>query len=268
MTSEEITILIESYLDGELSEQEKQEFEQKLKTDKELTNELMLHKAIRSAIGDKEYIDLREKLEKIKHEYHEKAKVKKKKKQIAAYSISTLISVIIASTFIFYDKSYTYDELYDKYYEHYDAGTITRGEVKPTKEIYTNALRTYDNGNYTEAITLLEQITDTSAFYPSKEYFTALSYMELKNYSEAIKHFEQVQNSKQCIYSDNATWYTGLCYLKTNQTEKSKATIHKPEKLFCIFSEKIRRNFEKISIIFSSAIISYSISLKLILKNS
>lgn len=246
MNNEELTILIERYLDGELSEQEKQQFEQDIKVNKELADELMLHEAIRSAIGDEELIDLREKLNVIRHEYHEKEAAKKRKKQISIYSFGIIFTAILTSTFFFYEKSYTNDELFSMYYEHYDAGTIMRGEVKPAKDIYEEALRTFDLRKYADAIKLFEQIADTSEYYLSKEYFTGLSYMELKNYNEAIKHLETAQNDKQNIYHESTIWYCGLCYLKTNQIEKAKQKFQFLNNSCPLYQKKSKEILKKI----------------------
>ncbi|OFX49608.1 MAG: hypothetical protein A2046_05950 [Bacteroidetes bacterium GWA2_30_7] len=227
MNSEEITILIERYLDGELSEQEKLQFELDIKTNKELANDLLLHKEIRKALADEEIIDLREKLNNISDKFHEKERKTKKKKQFAIYLSSSLIVISLITSFYIYDKKYTNDELYNMYYEHYDAGTITRGEIKSSKEIYTNALRTYDIGKYVDAIKLFEQISDSSEYYISKEYFTGLSYMELLNFEKAIIHFEPLLDNNESIYYENIIWFTGLCYLKTNQNEKAKQQFTK-----------------------------------------
>lgn len=246
MTNEELTILIENYLDGELSEQERQQFEQDLKTDKELAKELELHKIIREVVSDKEMADLREKLDIIRKEYHEKEEIKRKRKKIAVYSSGFLITILLITTLFLCNRSYTNDEVFNMYYEHYDAGTVTRGEVKPTTEIFTNALRIYDNGQYIQSIEQFNQLTDTSTFYTSKEFFTALSYMELKNYAEAIRHFETALSDKQNIYHDSATWYCGLCYLKTNKTEKAKQKFQSLNGSCPLYQKKSLEILEKI----------------------
>lgn len=243
MTDEEITILIESYLDGELSEQERLQFEQELKTNKELANDLLIHQEIRNALGDEDLIDLREKLSIIREDYHRK---EKKKKRFAIFASSSIIVIAFITTFFICNKSYTNDELYNMYYEHYDAGTIVRGEVQPTKEIYTNALRTYDKGQYAEAIKLFEQIRDTSAFYQPKEYYTALSYMELQNFDKALNHLEPLLKNNVSALHKNIIWFSGLCYLKTNQNEKAKQQFKYLSNSSSCFKQKSTEILEKI----------------------
>ncbi|OFX18540.1 MAG: hypothetical protein A2033_02440 [Bacteroidetes bacterium GWA2_31_9] len=243
MTNEEITILIESYLDGELSEQEKLQFEQELKTNKELANDLLIHQEIRNALGDEDLIDLREKLSIIRDDYHRK---EKKKKLFTVYASSSIIVIAFITTFLFYNKSYTNDELYNMYYEHYDAETITRGEVKPTIEIFTNALRIYDKGKYAEAIKLFEQISDTSVFYQPKEYYTALSYMELQNFDKALNHIEPLLQNNKSSLRENIMWFSGLCYLKTNQNDKAKQQFKSLLNTSTYYQKKSSEILEKI----------------------
>ncbi len=246
MNNEEQTILIEKYLDRELSEQEREQFEQNLKTDKELARELKLHQAIRETIGDEEMADLTNKLNKITNDYHKKETIHRKIKQLVIYTSGAALIIFLITIISICNKSYTNEELFDQHYEHYDAGTRTRGKEKNTTEIFTNALRTYDNGQYTQAIEQFKQIPETSIYFTPKEFYTALSFMELKNYTEAIKHFEMAVKDEQNVYHDNAVWYCGLCYLKTNQTQKAKQKFQSLNNS-CPFyqkkSEEILKNF-------------------------
>lgn len=220
MNKEERTILIEKYLDGELQGEDLRNFESQLQNDKEFAQDFHLHKEIRNALSESDIIDLREKLDKIKEDFKKEKQRAIIRKPVLLYTACAFIAVLIVSSILIFDKTYTNDELYEKYYTHYDAGIQTRGAEKTTIDTYTQALIEYDNKKYIEAIDLLNQISDTSQAYTiSKEYFTGLSYMELKKYDEAIKHFCMVSNDYQNALHENVIWYLGLCYIKTKQNE-------------------------------------------------
>ncbi|MBI5541382.1 MAG: hypothetical protein HY951_15055 [Bacteroidia bacterium] len=217
MNKEERTILIEQYLDGELQGENLKNFESQLQNDKEFAQDYFLQKEIRNALSDWEIIDLREKLDKIQKDFKKNKQRAIIKKPVLLFSACAVIAILIVSSIFIFDKSYTNDELYEKYYTHYVAGIQTRGIEKTTTDTYTQALKAYDNKQYIEAIDLLNRIPDTSQTHTiAKEYFTGLSYMELKKYDEAIKHFNSVADDYQTAFHENIIWYLGLCYIKTN----------------------------------------------------
>lgn len=226
MNKEDRTILIENYLDGKLDVDDLNKFEFLLQTDKEFAEDYTLQKEIRIALTNKDIHDLREQLNEISKNLEEKKQIARKRIPVLVCTLSAAVIVLIIFSIFIFNKSYTNNELYEMYYEHYDAGTRTRGVEKTTMEIQTLALRTYDNHQYNEAIKIFNQITDTSQYFIPKEYFTGLSYMELQKFNEAIKHFENITD-KQNVFYENAIWYKGLCYLKTNQNQKAVQQFRK-----------------------------------------
>ncbi|MBN2480513.1 MAG: hypothetical protein JXB19_02135 [Bacteroidales bacterium] len=62
--------MVEDYLDGSLSDEEKREFEQKLGKDEELADLLKLYTEVRESIRDHELHDLRRKLKELGEKYH------------------------------------------------------------------------------------------------------------------------------------------------------------------------------------------------------
>lgn len=219
MSKEERTIKIEQFLDGELTGQDLKDFKLKLQTDYDLAKECKLQKDIRNTLSEKELNLFRDKIAESGEKY-EKRKEVKKKIVVALYSFFTIVIITISSYFIFH-KTYSNNELFDKYYTHYDAGTVTRGQEQSTKDVFELALRKYDNSQYELAIELFDEISDTSSYSINKEYFVGLSYMELKKYKEAITHFTKVTDDEPCIYNDYAIWYKGLCYIKTKQPKEA-----------------------------------------------
>lgn len=220
MNNEERTILIEKYLDGELQGENLKNFESRLQNDKEFAEDCYLQKVIRDALSDRDIIELREKLDKIKEDFKKEKQRIKLRKPVFLYSACAIIAILIVSSIFIFNKTYTHDELYEKYYTHYLAGMQTRGEEKDSVDLFVKALKAYDNNQYDEAINLFNQISDTSqADVITKEYFTGLSYMELKKYNEAIIHFSIISDEYQNAFHESIIWYLGLCYLKTNQNQ-------------------------------------------------
>ncbi|OFX44266.1 MAG: hypothetical protein A2046_16945 [Bacteroidetes bacterium GWA2_30_7] len=221
MNKHERTIVIEKYLDGELQDNDLVKFELEIQNDKELKEDLFLHREIRKVLSDKDVFDLRLKLNAIRKNYQTEKKYLRKKKPVLIYTILSVIVITVISFVFVFNHKLTNDELFEKYYKQYRSEIITQSAEKSTDEIYTNALRIYDKNQFKQAIEMFNLISDTSQYFTSKEYFTGLSYMELKNYYEAVKHFKTVLNSKPGLIEEDAIWYSALCYLKTNQNQQA-----------------------------------------------
>ncbi len=246
MNNEERTILIEQYLDGELQGDDMRDFETLLKTDKEFAQDYFLQKEIREAFNNKEIHDLRTQLKKVSAKFEKEKQCIKKRKPVLLYAISTPVSLIIISLIILFNHSYTNNELYEMYYEHYEFGTQTRGTAEKTTDIFEKALINYDNKKYSETLELFNQISDTSEFFSSKEYFTGLTNMELGKFNDAIKNFKNVSSDEQGVFHKNAIWYEGLCYLKTNQTKLAVQQFRKLLKTSSFYQKRASEIIEKI----------------------
>lgn len=226
MNNYERTELIENYLDGELRGNDLEKFELQIQTDKVLKEDLFLQREIRKVLTSDEF-DLRMKLIEIGERYQAEKKIVKKRKPVLTYTVLSLIVIAVFSSVFFFNNRLTNDELFEKHYKHYSSETLTQSVEISYEDIYINALRVYDKNQYNEAITMFNQVSVSSPYYYSKEYFTGLSYMELKNYNEAIKHFKIVIDSNESLITESTVWYLALCYLKTNQNQQAINQLNK-----------------------------------------
>lgn len=211
------TELIEQYLDEELQGIERQDFESELKSNKELTNEVTLHKIIRETVKEKDFYEIDEQLRNLR-KLPKRIKIRR---LVASFSF---LAIAIISGIFFFNGSKSNDELYSQYYKPYNAA-LTKSNYA-AQDIFSRAIDFYNKQDYNQAISLLEQIKIDSELYASKEYFTAISYMGLQNFPEAIIHFKNISNDTESINYENTVWYLGLCYLKTNKTEQASQQFH------------------------------------------
>ncbi len=226
MNKEDHTEKIEQYLDGELTGGELQQFEKELKENEELAAEYRLQKEIRAVLSDKDTMELREKLINIRNNY--KTPERKRRKLVIIYAAAaSFIALIFVSYYFIFCESYSNDDLYRKYYGHVDSGIYSRGtEVSPENDFNT-ALKEYENGKYKEAINRFGKISDTSEYYMAASFFTALSFMETQQFGEAIVHFQIIGDNPECVYYEDAVWFSGLCYLKADNTAKAVVQFEK-----------------------------------------
>jgi hypothetical protein len=215
MNKYEMTAFIEQYLDGELSDAEKKDFELQLKENSEFAKEFLIQNEIRNAIADKDMFEFSEKLKKIRKNYH-KQKSQKKKRVLLYYAAASFIGLMILSCYFMFFNSYSNNELYNKYYKHVDSGIYLRGiETIPGND-FNKALKEYEIGKYKEAISHFGKISDTSQYHIATEFFTALSFMEIQRFDDAINHFSLIEDNAGCLFYPDAVWFHGLCCLRTD----------------------------------------------------
>ena len=70
--------------------------------------------------------------------------------------------------------------------------------------------------------------------------------MELGKYQEAIKNFQNTSADEQGGFHDNAIWYQGLCYLKTDQTNLAIQQFRKLLKADSFYQKQASEIIEKI----------------------
>jgi len=220
MNKEDQTQLIELYLDGELQGDELTNFEMKIQEDREFNNEYKLHVAIRETLTNKEVNEFRDKLVRIGMQSENKREPFRLK-PAALYSFLLFVVIATVSSYFIFRTTYSNEEIFAQYYEHYTAGSVTRGLENGTDDVFQLALKKYNNAQYKEAIKLFRQISDTSKLFISCEFFNGISYMELKNYKEAIHCFKPVIKDANGFYYNDAVWYMGLCYIKSDEMNEA-----------------------------------------------
>ncbi|MFD2561660.1 tetratricopeptide repeat protein [Aquimarina rubra] len=234
-------IEIDDYLSGAMSASEKQAFEERLRTDSALAEELKLQKEMLTMYEDQQWLEgdrdaLKTKEAKQLQSFFESDEATSLKSTInqvitenrsgskhktfwfigIAASIAVLLTV---SLFVF--KENNYDELYASYV-HMDEipSLVTRGE--DTNKLLENAQLLFEDKKYQEA-------TESFAAYhkaeeaidPLSYIYNGMAYTELNKFDEALSQFELLANS-ETLQAKKANWYKALVYLK--QKKKRKLT--------------------------------------------
>jgi TolA-binding protein len=113
------------------------------------------------------------------------------------------------------------DALYARNFEAPAAiSPVTRGDNSDVSASYLQAIENFNNRNYQAAdagfsLSIQRDNTDNSSLY-----YMGITQMELGDYDQAVTILENVV-SRQGEYLKEATWYLGLAYLKTGNTEKA-----------------------------------------------
>jgi tetratricopeptide (TPR) repeat protein len=117
-------------------------------------------------------------------------------------------------------QSYTADSV-DSYY----APTTHRSGKVNTPDQIINGMEFYNNGKYNEAIEQFEQLNIDNQSTMQSNFLHAMANMKIFNYTEAIKYFDIVYRHDDNSFTEDATYFMGLCYINTKEDEKARAKM-------------------------------------------
>ena len=234
------------YLDGEMSQTEKEEFEKELTADESLRQQLQDLQASREAV---KMYGLKQQVASVHREIMEETKpgavIRKMSstRRFARYGLRVAASIVlIAICFLAYRFfSLSPDKLYNEKYNSFELSTL-RGE---NENQATEIEKAYREKNYKRVLVL-------STKYPEKnikdEFLAGISCLELNKPSEAVDLFNKViirdQNSDHPVYKDDAEYYLALSYLRAKNYEKALElmnAIH--ENRSHLYREKFTKGF-------------------------
>jgi len=218
-TKQDLSELIDKYINNELSNERRDAFEKSLNENTKLKKEYNLHLLIRKSFENKDELLIRQQLNTLRKKNDNKNIRYKLMYKIAAAAL--LVLIISTSYYMLIFKSKNID-IYNKYYKTVDAQYFVRGKVFLENNLFSNAVIAYENKNYNQAILLFNNMLDDSEYYVLKEYYTALSFMELQEHDSAIVRLEGLSNYNNNLIYDDALWHLALCYLHTNNTKEAK----------------------------------------------
>lgn len=212
-------LLLNNYFEGNLSEEEIQQFKELLSNDSAFKAEFEFQKKAKVAVTLSERKKLKLQLKEIENS------VKQKNSYKTWLSIAASILIILSLGFIFFwNGSAKNDNLYADFYETFPniEAPTTRGDNTLDKK--SEAFFAYDSKDYKKAKELFSEIykaekTDYAIFY------IGLSEMELNEHKKAINTFSLFEGDTHNNFYYYIKWYKSLCYLKENDIENCKKLL-------------------------------------------
>ena len=251
--------LIEKFLEGKMTSEEKKEFEKKLTQDQSLntmmTDMNLLVEGIKMSAAQ---TSREEKTDRLKF-FAELNEIEKRapldistpvarvvpmyrKPWILSAAASVLLLVTL-TVYLMREQTPLNEKLYVAYFEPFDSpgSGLTRGNNEVT--VKTQAYEAYDNGNYKVAAQLFEKII--------KEKEDAIaqlclgnSYLAQNDPAKAEKIFTDML-AKHTELITQANWYLALTYLKENKMERAKSTLWELSKS-STYGEKAQKLLKKL----------------------
>lgn len=223
-TSQEEFEYIEKYLNGILDASDLKIFEQRLQDDADFKLKVEEYKALLTGIETqalKEQLNVFHKdiPNNTTHLTSENTKVHTlnwKRLLVAA------VLIIAAGSFWFLNGN-SNERLYAKYFTP-DPGLPTTMSNTDDYEFY-EAMVFYKQGNYKDAISKWEILQKAKPDNDTLNYFIGVAYLADKNEDSAISLLEKVSKNSEFVFVNDAYYYLGLAYLKTEKTEKAKASL-------------------------------------------
>lgn len=213
---------IEEFVDGNLKGEELKNFQNQMVIDPDLTKDVELSFEINKALTDKNYIDLRLKLDnqrKINSTSTTVLNIQRdlfKVWHLAAASFALLL-VVGGLWYILSNKPFSTDRLVSKYYKPAHPILQVRSFEISSDDAFKEAFNFYQQNDYKNALkyfnTLENQIT--------ANFYSGICYIELEQFNKAVSSFEYVVNDKDNLFVEQAEWYLGLIYLMNNQKDEA-----------------------------------------------
>lgn len=220
------------YLDGELKGQEQEWYEDELLSNPDLAKDLGLHREVNQAIQETDVIQFRNQLDKIhdsiEPEYQQsiaRKVIHNKYARIAAASVIVLVAIGLFLNNIL-SKPADSTELFQRYYQAPVFSAIVRSDAAMDNLFYEAVIH-FNNGQFTDALTLFEQVVAMDKSNMKAHLATGISNIEINQAKEAEKSFETVIDHKDNLYVDQADWFLALCYLETNDLDNAMLQFDK-----------------------------------------
>lgn len=218
--TQELFERIEAYIDGTLLDKELVDFENEIKANPELKEQIKIHKELKINLKDQKSIDFRKKLINVSQELKKK-KESKKSNSFSFWKIAASIVVLVGlSTFVWLNNGINHEQdLFATYYVSYPIGDIKRGSETNTNQDFKTIVLQYKAKEYQKVVAPLENLINQNPNDEVLKLCLGNSYINTNQFAKAESLFANFsKNSKH--YTD-ALWFLSLTYLKMEKTDKT-----------------------------------------------
>ncbi len=237
------TEIIGKYLNGELKREELDVFEEKLKTDTLLQQELKLEQDLDKIILDEDVLGFRKELVDIRQEMkndkgqsegkgnEETIEIKLGDRSQSSgkwYLLAASIAIMVGLAGYFYfmqNQTYSNERLFAQYYSVYPSDIAERSDEISPSDSFVLGLMEYEEGDFYDASRFLSLAVENDDQNFSAHLYLGVSFLEMDSLSRAIKGFNIIINDRNNLFVDQAKWYLALTYIKADD-EKNQKEIH------------------------------------------
>ncbi|MEZ4990717.1 MAG: hypothetical protein R2824_09905 [Saprospiraceae bacterium] len=223
----EVYELMEDYLQGTLEGEELALFEQQLKQDRTLQEELALYRQIRTATADQDINELEVVLDASFDEYRQKQEqpagqqpATKNRKGWIVWLVFILLAVLAAWLFInYFSAADTPEKIYAQFAQH----EFALQEMGADEDLM-NIQNLLNGQDYTGAISAIEAYQGQYDIRPDLLLAKGISLLETDQYDSALEVFSALCQNYP-LYRNEAIWYEALTYLKNERLPAAYAAL-------------------------------------------
>jgi len=221
MDSKNVNEIIENYLNGTASEEDKERLSSEMRRDPALAREVELRRRTNMILADRSIMELRSRLDTIEMKRRSSGPVRRSVFQIVRYAAAVASVALITSLLYLQFREVSQEKLLEQYYLPYETSTATRSLITENNVLMKNALESYQAHEYRKAIGFLELLLSTDPENMETVFMHGMANMEERNYPVASNSFTRVVQQNDNLYIEDASWYLGLCYMMNEETDKA-----------------------------------------------
>jgi tetratricopeptide (TPR) repeat protein len=238
--------LIESYLSGEMDEQQRKEFENSIREDQVLTAEIKLLEETNEAVLDDEVHEFRKSIKKVINDsYINQSKTIEITRRFFKYPLVASIIVLIVASLWQLITILSPEKIYAKFYKPYETDLSTRSVNTSTDKISV-AYMLYQKGDYTASYEILSNYLLKNTDNQTARFFLGMNSLELGKVDQAITDLKEVEKDNSTPYAIHARWYLSLAYLKTNDINEAKIYLNRIVEDDVFYAEQAKKILKKI----------------------
>jgi|GEM_PF-1653660 len=222
MEEESKAQLLQNYLDGKLTDQERKDFEEVLANDTDLNNEVVELQELELGLHSLGYDQFKNTVSEWEKDFQQSTPKTTKIVQLRYYfAAAASLALLIMAGYFLSNNTLSPEQLYANNYTPYEDMVIGRGSNSSTEaiDILTNGMNAYNQQDYQTAS---EKLNEYLVLMPTDygiSLYLGIAQMETGKNSEAEASFTIAQ--KDIKFAQQAQWYQAMLYLKINDTTKA-----------------------------------------------
>lgn len=235
---------VDRYLEGNLSEQERAAFEEKLLHDQILQEQVAEMKLIRAGI---KHVSRKAALQKFKALEQTLPPVSQSRLNLwySTWLQAAAILLIGLLAYIFWPISVDEQELFATHFEAYPNIIMptVRGKVTNDSTIKALAFRAYDQKQYEDAAVLFNRIENKDV---NILFYLGNCYLALEQPNKALPLLENVLNNYD-VFDEQAEWYLAICFLKLEERERATQALRRVVTRNSAYKDKAQTILDKLN---------------------
>lgn len=216
-----MTTKLYNYLEGELSEQEKNSFEQKMAEQPNLKETVDLYNDVDDFMRhEMELEEMKARVSKIHENYEAEQKFGSKRTiwlRWTSIAASILLIVgVVSFLALFNDRP---SAIYKNHYTAWEPRAITRGHN--TNDVLTQWITYYNAHDYKAAIEKFELLPQSYKEHPQVLLMYCSALMESESFEKALSVLDGFNLEGYSMFEHDFMWYISLCNLKLDNTSEA-----------------------------------------------